>query len=190
MADLHAEEVTDDLLKTARHLHVASYFLQTGLQAGLPRLLERAHALGLTASLDTNWDPADAWLGFDRLLPLVDVFLPNENEALAISRQPTVEKALAVLQTQSPLVGIKLGSLGGVASDMTATVRAPSLPVKVEDTVGAGDTFDAGFLYGYLHGWQLEKSLRLACACGSLSTQRHGGTEGQPTLPEALQAMA
>jgi sugar/nucleoside kinase (ribokinase family) len=61
-----------------------------------------------------------------------------------------------------------------------------SIPVKVVDTVGAGDTFDAGFIYGYLRGWELEKSLRLACVCGALSTQAAGGTHGQPTLDEAM----
>lgn len=66
---------------------------------------------------------------------------------------------------------------------------APALPVVVADTVGAGDSFDAGFLYGYLNGWSLERSLRLACACGSLSTRLPGGTDGQPTLAEALEAI-
>lgn len=61
-----------------------------------------------------------------------------------------------------------------------------SIPVKVVDTVGAGDSFDAGFVFGYLHEWGLEKSLRLACVCGALSTQRAGGTDGQPTLEEAM----
>jgi sugar/nucleoside kinase (ribokinase family) len=59
--------------------------------------------------------------------------------------------------------------------------------VKVVDTVGAGDSFDAGFLYGYLNGWDLSRSLRLGCACGALSTQKAGGTAGQPTLAEAMQ---
>jgi 2-dehydro-3-deoxygluconokinase len=61
-----------------------------------------------------------------------------------------------------------------------------SIPVDVIDTVGAGDSFDAGFIYGYLHGWKLEKNLRLACVCGALSTQQAGGTNGQPTLEEAM----
>jgi sugar/nucleoside kinase (ribokinase family) len=61
-----------------------------------------------------------------------------------------------------------------------------SIPVNVIDTVGAGDSFDAGFIYGYLHDWGLEKSLRLACVCGGLSTQQAGGTNGQSTLEEAM----
>jgi sugar/nucleoside kinase (ribokinase family) len=65
-------------------------------------------------------------------------------------------------------------------------VRVPSIPVAVADTVGAGDSFDAGFLYGYLNGWGLEKSLHLANVCGALSTRAAGGTSAQATLPEAL----
>ena len=66
-----------------------------------------------------------------------------------------------------------------------ARARVASIPVNVMDTVGAGDSFDAGFLYGYLNGWSLGKSLRLACVCGALSTQQAGGTNGQPTLEQA-----
>jgi sugar/nucleoside kinase (ribokinase family) len=62
----------------------------------------------------------------------------------------------------------------------------PSIPVNIVDTIGAGDTFDAGFLYGYLNNWDLEKSLQLATACGALSTQASGGVAAQPTLDEAL----
>ena len=70
------------------------------------------------------------------------------------------------------------------------TVTASPLNVEVVDTTGAGDSFNAGFLYGYLEGWSLEQSLRLACVCGSLSTRGAGGTERQPTLGEARQALA
>jgi sugar/nucleoside kinase (ribokinase family) len=59
--------------------------------------------------------------------------------------------------------------------------------VTIVDTVGAGDSFDAGFIYAHLNHWNLERGLRLACACGALSTQRAGGTAGQPTLQGALQ---
>ncbi len=99
---LRAEQVTRTLLQKARHLHVASYFLQTALHPGLPDLFQRAHALGLTTSLDTNWDPSGAWSGFDELLGQVDVFLPNQNEALAITGASTVESALQVLEPEMP----------------------------------------------------------------------------------------
>jgi sugar/nucleoside kinase (ribokinase family) len=183
---LRAEQVTPDRLQTARHLHVASYFLQTALQPGLPGLFQRAHALGLTTSLDSNWDPSGEWRGFDELLGRVDVFLPNEKEALAISGLPTVEAAARALAQKSRLVAVKQGAHGALACCGDVLIRVQALPVQVVDTVGAGDTFDAGFLHGFLNDWSLERTLSLAAACGSLSTRRAGGTSAQPSLVEAM----
>ena len=186
IAALTAADVRDDLLARTRHLHVASYFLQTALQPGLPDLFARAHALGLTTSLDTNWDPSAEWGGFEALLHGVDVFLPNENEAKAIAKAGNIESASQRLGDSCKVVAIKLGADGALARRGEEIARVPALKVDVVDTVGAGDTFNAGFLYGFLHGWPLERSLRLAAACGSLSTRAAGGTAAQPTLAEAM----
>ena len=184
---LTAGEVKDDLLSRARHLHVASYFLQKNLQPGLADLFSRAHTLGLSNSLDTNWDPSGQWQGINEILPQVDVFLPNEKEALALARTTDLESALEQIAATCRVVAIKLGRGGAIARRGDTTARAPAVKVEVVDTIGAGDAFDAGFLYGFLHGWELEKSLGLATACGSLSTRRAGGTAAQPGLEEAMQ---
>ena len=184
---LRADQVTDELLSRSRHLHVASYFLQTALQPGLPDLFRRARALGLTTSLDPNWDPSGEWRGFDDLLPYVNVFLPNENEALALTGSANEKQALARLAQKCPWVAIKLGPRGAIAGQGTLTASSPALKVNVVDTTGAGDSFDGGFLYGFLHGWSLERALKLGAACGSLSTRKAGGTTVQATLEEALQ---
>ena len=86
------------------------------------------------------------------------------------------------------IVAMKRGAEGALAcqGEQTATARALCCH-EVVDSVGAGDSFDAGFLYGYLNGWSLERSLWLAVVCGSLSTRAAGGTAAQPTLDEALQ---
>jgi sugar/nucleoside kinase (ribokinase family) len=183
---LSADDISDDLLRQTRHLHVASYFLQHGLRPGLPRLFERASALGLTISLDTNWDPTGTWEGVLDLLPLVNVFLPNEAEAKALTAAENADEAATRLQVRVETAAIKLGQDGALGISRGQKVRVPSIPVSVVDTVGAGDTFDAGFLYGYLNDWPLEKSLRLAAVCGALSTRAAGGTAAQPTLPESL----
>ncbi|MCX6036363.1 MAG: sugar kinase [Chloroflexi bacterium] len=183
---LTADDITDDLLRRARHLHIASYFLQTAIQPGLPNLYKRAHTLGLTTSLDTNWDPSGKWRGFDALLQQVDVFLPNEKEALAISKAKEIESAIQQLSESCKVVVIKLGADGAIACRGKEASRIPALKVDLVDTVGAGDTFNAGFLYGYLNGWSMEKSLSLAAVCGSLSTRAAGGTSAQPTLDEAM----
>jgi len=186
---LRAEDIGDELLAGARHLHVASYFLQDALQPGLPHLFTRARALGLTTSLDTNYDPSGQWRGFAELLALTNVFLPNETEVCSLAREADVWAAAGRLAGQVETLAVKLGARGalGVRGGQQAAVT--SLPVTVVDTVGAGDSFDAGFLYGYLHGWPLERALRLAAVCGALSTQAAGGTAAQPTLDEALRQM-
>ena len=187
IAELRASDIPDDLLRRSRHLHVASYFLQTELQPDLPALFQRAHSLGLTTSLDTNYDPSEKWIGFDELLSVTDIFLPNQTEALSITKTSDVESAARQLATMTKLVAVKLGADGALACSNKDAFTAASIPVNVIDTVGAGDSFDAGFMYGYLNGWKIERSLRLACACGALSTQQAGGTNGQPTLEEAMQ---
>ena len=186
IADLQASDIPDSLLHQTRHLHVASYFLQTKLQPDLPALFRRAHSLGLTTSLDTNYDPSEKWLGFDELLLVTDVFLPNKTEALSITKSDDVESASMQLASKSRLVAIKLGADGALACNGEEVTHSDSISVNVVDTVGAGDTFDAGFIYGYLNNWPLARSLRLACVCGAISTQKAGGTEGQPTLDEAM----
>jgi sugar/nucleoside kinase (ribokinase family) len=183
---LSAAQIPDDLLAQARHLHLASYFLQSRLRPDVPDLFRRARRLGLTTSLDTNWDPEEQWAGVHDLLPLVDVFLPNENEARALMQIDSVEEAARRLAASSRVVAVKWGASGGLAIEGDIVSQAPAISVEVVDTVGAGDTFDAGFVYGFLRGWSLERALRLGIACGSLSTQKSGGLKGQPTLKEAL----
>ena len=185
IAALRAEQISDGLLEKSSHLHIASYFLQTALQPGLPDLFTRAHTLGLTTSLDPNWDPSGEWRSLDALLRLVDVFLPNATEAQALTGAATVEAALDNLGRICSTVAIKLGEKGAIAvrAEQYASVPAPA--VAVVDTVGAGDSFDAGFLFGWLKGWSLEETLRLGAACGSLSTRATGGTTAQPSLDEA-----
>ena len=190
IGELQASDISDELLQLARHIHVASYFLQTDLQPNLPALFHRAHSLGLTTSLDTNYDPTEQWIGFDELLSATDIFFPNKTEALSLTGADTIEDAARQLASQSKLAVIKLGAEGAMLQNSDKTFLASTIPVSVVDTIGAGDSFDAGFLYGYLNRWELEKSLRLATVCGALSTQAAGGTAAQPTLEQALAFLA
>ncbi|HEX7974099.1 MAG TPA: PfkB family carbohydrate kinase, partial [Anaerolineales bacterium] len=158
------------------------------LQPDIPQLFRTAHSLGLSVSLDTNYDPARRWDGgLDEALQLADVFLPNETEALAITHAPHLKAALAFLP-ENLCVAVKLGAQGALARCRGKMARVETFPIRVIDTTGAGDSFDAGFIFGYLAGWDLEKTLRLACACGALSTRASGGVAAQATLTEALEA--
>ncbi len=191
IAKLGLKDVDINMLARARHLHVGGYFLLESLRPDLPALFGLAKARGLSTSLDTNWDPSGRWEGgLAALWPICDVFLPNEQELLKIAGQEKLGDALDALGAQIPTIAVKAGVKGGVARQGGETVTAPPLKVDVVDTTGAGDSFNAGFLYGYLQSWTLAQSLHLACACGSLSARGAGGTARQPTLEEAEQALA
>ncbi len=179
------------MLAHARHLHVGSYFLQKALRPDVARLFSAAQQQGLTTSLDTGYDPDEVW-GADvhATLAATNVFLPNATEALALTGARDVGQALADLAARVPVVAIKMGAEGARARTGDDEAVAPALPVRIVDTTGAGDSFDAGFVYGFLQEWPLADTLALASACGSLSTQGAGGTDAQPTLAAARAALA
>jgi sugar/nucleoside kinase (ribokinase family) len=187
---LHFDEIDLDYIGRARHLHMGSYYMLDSLRADVPRLFAAAHARGLTVSLDTNYDPTERWEGgIHEALEHVDIFLPNATELTKIGRHSTWQGALALLAERVPLVVAKLGAHGAIARRGAAEVAAPTLPVQVVDATGAGDSCDAGFVYGFLNGWDLPQTLRLATVCGALSTRGVGGTTAQPTLAEVLGAL-
>lgn len=191
IAELRYEDINLDLLPRARHLHLGSYFMLDRLRPDVPRLFAQAQANKLTVSLDTNYDPTERWNGgLEASLRHVTVFLPNETELLAITCAGDLHSALRQMGDLIPVVAVKRGATGAMAQERGQVVEAASIQVDVRDTTGAGDSFDAGFICGYLSGWTLERSLRLACICGALSTRALGGTEAQPTLDEALAALA
>ncbi|MDX6592576.1 MAG: hypothetical protein QOJ13_1772 [Gaiellales bacterium] len=174
IARLRADQVDRAMLTAARHLHVASYFLLHDLQHGLPELLAEATQAGLMVSLDPQEDPSGGWdSGLRALLPALDVLFVNEEEERALRPEGC------------PLVVIKRGRGGAVARSADGEVEAAAPTVDSVDATGAGDSFDAGFIAARLAGDSIADSLRLACACGALSTTRLGGTAAQPTLEEA-----
>jgi sugar/nucleoside kinase (ribokinase family) len=187
---LRFAEVDQALVARACHLHVASYFLLDALRPDIPMLFDLARASGLTISLDTNYDPTEKWNGgLADALRRADVFLPNETELRAIAGVADTEAALDRLASGATCVAVKLGARGAMARRGNERATAQALPMDVVDTTGAGDTFNAGFIYGYLAGWDLARALRLGCVCGSLSTRAAGGTTAQPTLAEALEKL-
>jgi sugar/nucleoside kinase (ribokinase family) len=188
MSLLRVADVPPALVARARHLHVGSFFLLDAARPDLPALFAAARAGGATTSLDCNWDPRDAWDGGIRaLLAETDVFLPNAAEATRLTGIADVEAAARALVALGPrIVAVKLGADGALAVTTDgAAARSPALAVDPIDTTGAGDSFDAGFLAGWLAGRPLAACLALGVACGSLSTRGVGGTAAQPTLAAA-----
>jgi sugar/nucleoside kinase (ribokinase family) len=192
IAALRLADIQMSILKEYDHLHVGSYFLQEGLQPGLQDLFRMAHRAGLTASLDPGWDPKGEWGGNEllELLALVDIFFPNEMEACAIIGASDAELALRELGKRTPLVVVKQGAEGAMALHDGEIVHSPGFNVHVADTTGAGDSFDAGFLFAHLvQGQRLDDALRFANACGALSVTGYGGTAAQPARQQVLEVL-
>jgi sugar/nucleoside kinase (ribokinase family) len=167
-----------DYLADSRHFHFSSYYLQRGLRPRVGELFQRLKSKGLTISLDTNDDPDDQWEGgLQEVLRYVDVFLPNEREACKVAGTDDLEAAIRKLSQLVPLVVAKLGRKGALAQRGAERVTSPSQEVVAVDTVGAGDSFDAGFLHEYVRGGDLPACLAGGNKAGALSTTRPGGTE-------------
>lgn len=178
MAELSLEDLDLEYLKSARHFHVSSLFLQRALAPALPKLFRELKNAGLTLSLDTNDDPDDQWGGvLDELLDLVDIIFPNEDEACRIARTRAADEAIDVLAKRVPCVVIKRGPRGSIVRAGDRIFTAPPVAVSPVDTIGAGDSFNAGFLFGWLRGLSLKQCARAGNITGALSTLRPGGTE-------------
>jgi sugar/nucleoside kinase (ribokinase family) len=188
MRALTADEVPSAALAGARHLHVGSFYLQHALQPGLATLFERARRGGARTSLDPGWAPDGRWALPTLLaaLPHTDVFMPNRKELAAVSSQPDIEAgAHWALDLGVRQVVVKDGPRGATLFRGEAPpLSHPGYEVAVRDTTGAGDSFDAGFLYGFLTGLPPGASLKLGNACGALAAGALGGTGGFRSLAE------
>jgi sugar/nucleoside kinase (ribokinase family) len=178
IAELCWEDLDLDYLADSRHFHLCSYYLQRGLRPRVGELFRRLKSAGLTISLDTNDDPDDKWQGglYD-ILRYVDVFLPNEREARKAAGNDDLEVAIQKLAELVPIVVVKLGRDGAMAQRGTERFISPAQIVDAVDPVGAGDSFDAGFLHRYLRGADVPACLASGNMAGALSTTRSGGTD-------------
>ena len=175
MFEMGIEDLDLDYLAKARHFHLSSLFLHRKLSPHIPELFQEMKRRGLTTSLDTNDDPEDKWGGvLEDVLPLVDVLLCTEDELAKIAK---VEAAVERVAAKVPLLVVKRGARGASAYTEGHRIDVPSLRVNVTDTVGAGDTFDAGFLHQWVRKADLETCVAYGNLTGGLSVTRSGGTE-------------
>ncbi len=188
MGELSGEEIlSKGLFEKPQHVHITSYYLLGHLhdfwEQQVPLLKEK----GTTISLDTNWSPFGDWQKVHSILPFVDVFIPNEREAIHISGQSSVIEAGKWFSNYCGLTVIKCGGDGAIAFDKNKKTTSFDVPaylkqnLKITDTTGAGDNFDAGFLKAWLSGNKLGDCIRDGMICGTMSLAKVGGIEGQPT---------
>jgi len=185
ISTLSAEDLSVLPDRPARHVHAASFYLMSPeYRDALPGAFARFRAAGVTTSVDTNWDPQERW-DLSAVLAVTDVFLPNEAEITAITRSSILDRAIEVVAENGCDVAVKRGERGASAvlgGNGFRVLRTP--PVEYVDAVGAGDTFNAGFLAGQLLGRDWGTCLAMAVIAGTLSTGSTGGTSAQPSLEE------
>lgn len=182
---LSLEDIDLDLLRETRHIHIGSYFLQNRLKQGIPELFAYAKGLGMTTSLDSGWDDTQNWdFGITNALKHTDIFFPNEAEAMHITNRSSAEEALDVLSEYCRMVVVKCGPKGAFTKKGGVVVKRPAFDVKPVDTTGAGDSFNAGFIYAYLKEKEVDKCLDYGNACGSISVTRIGGASSCASVEE------
>jgi sugar/nucleoside kinase (ribokinase family) len=178
MTEWLANDISDEMLASAGHLHVSSVFLQPGLRQGIVGLMQRAKISGMTTSLDTQWDPEEKWmLPLEELLPFVDVFLPNMQEFLNLSHSRSLEEGIEKLASLLNILVVKDGSNGASLWHKGNLLNRPAFRnPHLADCIGAGDSFDAGFICRYIQGEPMEDCLRFATLMGAINTTKYGGT--------------
>lgn len=182
------QDLDKSLFDRTRHIHLSSLFMQPALLEGIGDVLTPAREKGVTVSLDLQWDPAEKWnFDYRRWLPLVDLFLPNEKELMALTRRSTIEEAVEEVR---PWLGralvLKCGSRGSLLVPREGAVRRQEacLNRNVIDAIGAGDSFNAGFVCGFVKGLSLERCQELGNLTGAVNTTAAGGTGAFGSLEE------
>ena len=198
--DTLTEDTLDEsYLKDTKILHITGVFLAVNKHKNISlikKAVKIAKENGVLISMDPNirlrlWSKEEVKAALAELLPYVDILLTGVDEAdIMFDTTDTDEiieksKALGV-----SYVAIKQGEDGAIGYHDGVTVDAPPVkPKKVVDTVGAGDGFDAGFIYGVLNHWPLEKTLQFANTIGSMVVSVTGDNEGLPYLEDVLVQM-
>jgi sugar/nucleoside kinase (ribokinase family) len=178
MNDLNLKDIDFAFLSKARHMHFSSFFIQPGIRNEIITIFRKAKEFGLTTSFDAQWDPEEKWdLPLEKLLPYVDAFLPNMQEFKFLTRSNTAEEGIRKLQSFAHFIVIKNGSDGAMAWDGKDLIFQPAfINDRVVDCIGAGDSFNAGFIRDFINKKPLKKCLETAAITGALNTTKAGGT--------------
>lgn len=173
-----------DNIQLAKHVHVTGYRGSLNHKKYI-EALKKIKQTDATISLDVGWDDTGEWYeGIFEIISYVDIFFINEVEAINYSKCETAEKALKKLSQFCSNVVIKMGSKGSVSVRNGKVETAEAFKVKAIDTTGAGDSFNAGYVYAFLKGLDLKNCLICGNGCGALSVTALGGNTGFPNENE------
>ena len=178
MSRMGVKDIRPEIIREAKHVHISSIFLQETLHRELYEIVKLVKDCGATLSMDVQFDPEETW-EFDcaQILPLVDIFMPNEQELMAITRKDSVEEAIAVIRPYANVTVVKMGTRGSLVVTREQEHFLPAMLNKsVVDAIGAGDSYNAGFITGYVQGKDLETCQWLGNLTGAINTTAAGGT--------------
>ncbi len=190
--ELDVSMLTEDMMRQAGHIHLTGYAGSANHEEYKAILMLIHKMKETTVSMDVGWDDTGEWKKeIVELFPYIDVFFMNETEALHYSRKESVDEALQFFASFGRQVVIKIGSKGSVAGVRNMAegnlqdavidiVQAGPFQVQAVDTTGAGDSFNAGFLYGFVKKASVEDCLTYGNACGALSVTALGGNTAFP----------
>ncbi len=178
MDHLTIDDIKPEILKQAKHLHMSSVFFQNGLKPNIYDLFKMAKEIGLTTSFDPQWDPAEQWdVDLNVLLPFVDVFLPNIVELQFLTQTESRDEALKKIADVANIVVVKDGENGSLlwTADDQFHQTIFNNP-NVVDTIGAGDSFNSGFISQYIQKTSLRNCMEFGALTGAINTTQAGGT--------------
>lgn len=172
-------DINPDIFRNTKHIHISSVFMQSALKRDLMQILRLARENGVTTSLDTQWDPTEKWdLDYREVLPLISVFMPNEKELCALTRSKTVDEAVEKILPYINAAVIKQGSRGSLllTKDGVRRQQTAMLNTQVVDAIGAGDSFNSGFISQFVQGASLTDCQCYGNMTGAVNTTAAGGT--------------
>jgi sugar/nucleoside kinase (ribokinase family) len=182
-ADFAADDLPASLLAGAAAFYVGGYFVLPGLeQRALADLFASARAAGARTILDVVLPAGGPPAALDRLvelLPHVDLFLPNEDEARALTGEADPHRqAQRLRESGATTVVVTMGAQGAFLLDAEGALRVPAAQFELVDGSGAGDAFAAGMITGLLEGWEIDRTLRFASVLGGSACTKLGCTSG------------
>lgn len=173
------DDIDPEVFKQAKHIHISSIFMQSGVKRDLKKILELCKQNGVTTSLDSQWDPTEQWdINLQEILPLVTVFMPNETELKFLTRSKTLEEAIEKIRPIVNAAVIKCGSKGSILMRKGHPDRKQEalLNKNVVDCIGAGDSFNSGFIARLAAGDDLVRCQEYGNMTGAVNTTAAGGT--------------
>ena len=173
------EDINPEIFKTTKHIHISSIYMQSGVKRDLVKILELCKENGVTTSLDSQWDPAEKWdLDYKTVLPLVTVFMPNETELKFLTQSQTLDEAIEKIRPYINAAVIKCGSRGSLLmrQGKQDRIQKALLNKNVVDCIGAGDSFNSGFITRFAAGDALDICQQYGNMTGAVNTTAAGGT--------------